>query len=402
MESDSRPMHLLTHFERFAYRSDCTHQAQLDTKEYSYNNSLNHMRIITCGGSHGFKDILKALKSYRHSVFKNIVLDGSEASCQDRLESILGDYNNYQYFHMPGVTFAGRIARLPSLNLTANYVTLSAVDDLIPDEAIIEILDSHSHSALKTNSKIIIGCGPDATYSTNAYTNKSFIWLMPKTYVRYHSTIDFFTYWDKIKHALSRRTGHERLSMLISDIGFLPFVYATYDIASLSALASAHLMAINEAGISKNSAKSGVLFEFLITAVSVCASPVFISSSLYKVGNYQPGSEGSNSDFNHRTILEFANDHAQIFAYFEIASACINLDIHIKISPYLLMSMYLGLAAVSAGLLSLSTNLANLKAFSSSYQHDEKLKALSTIKWHSTLTMLREAISAPTYSPKFK
>jgi len=288
----------------------------------------NSVKVVLCGGRHGAAHIrthLDCSEGRCHS----IILDSSVEDSRQYLNSTALVNQNYTYLHLPGTNFYERLnIAKPYIN-KYDYVTLVAVDDIISDVSILEVLSQPLPICTQHYGKPLVkGFGPDISYFPRDSTAPGRLFSMPKQSPVSGALLSAGQYWDSIRRALSFSDPATRLLGLICDAGFFPFFYSTYFSDSLYEVLRCHTHALDQLNIQKSDIKSGVLLEYAIVAVAALSSSIYLTKQIYRLNNYVCSSAGSDSSYSHRSIAFDWAGNQEAFHYFQyFANAyCVDRD----------------------------------------------------------------------------
>ena len=339
----------------------------------------NSVKVVLCGGRHGAAHIrthLDCSEGFCHS----IILDASTECSRQYLHSNVVINRNYTYIHLPGLDFYERLKKAKSYINKYEYVTLVAVDDLISDTSILEIL-SHPLPICIQNygNPLVKGFGPDISYIPRKFTTPGRLFSMPKQSPVNGALLSAGQYWDSIRRVLSLSDPTIRLLGLICQTGFFPFFHSTYFCNSLFEVLDCHTHALDQLNISKTSTKSGIWFEYIVVAIAALSSTIYITKQIYRLNNYVCNSGGSESSYTHRSIAFSWIANQDIFNYFEyfVTAYCADRDAASSML-FLLNAAYHCLSIHSLHLAGEGVSSPSLLYPSSRYQISSKSELLSS------------------------
>jgi hypothetical protein len=278
--------------------------------------SLQVVRILLCGGRHGARHIRTHLECCE-GLIHTMVLDSSEQSAHEYLRAAVISNTNYTYRHLPGLSFYDRIKNVEQEVSGFNYIALVAVDDLVSDAAILDVIgNASSNGGQSYTHALVTGFGPDISYWPQTECSSRKLFSMPKQSASSGFMLSAGEYWDSVRLLVNNHDPLTRLYGLINQAGFFPFFYSVYNSKVFFPFLDCHSQALDNCHISRSGSKSGVLLEFLIVAMAVLAAPVYVSGKIYRLNNYIPSSEGGDSTYNHRSVLTDWGDNCETLSYF--------------------------------------------------------------------------------------
>lgn len=345
-------------------------------------------RILICGGRHGANHISTHLNACQSSSIMTIVLDGSHENCSEYLKKAVTKKNKYQYVHEPGLNYIQRIKNAQNIICTFKYITLVAVDDLIFDESINDVI-SNNVLTKDLEESIIIGFGPDVNYMSSSKGEGGRLNYLPKNLIAKEKIVGPHEYWSTLKRCLAQDDPLRRLFGMVLNVGFFPFVYSTYQPDKLLNVIDAHINAMNVASIDANSAKASILFEFLIVSISTLASPIYVTTKTFRLGNYTASSEGGNLSYNHRTMIANLSDQNQNSKYFKSSCDYLQQYIETQVHAEILQAAYSSLCLTSLSMaqcIKLSNDDFNP---SMNFQREALIELLSSLSSHKSIEMIK-------------
>lgn len=339
----------------------------------------NSVKIVMCGGRHGAAHIrthLDCSEGHCHS----LILDSSVEDSKQYLKSTVLVNRNYTYIHLPGMDFYERINIVRPYIINYEYVTLVAVDDLISDASILEILSQPVPPCTQYSRKPLVkGFGPDISYLPRDSTAPGRLFSMPKQSPVSGALLSAGQYWDSIRRLLSLPDPTTRLFGLICETGFFPFFYSTYFSDSLYEVLRCHKHALEQLNIQFTDMRSSILLEYVVVAISALSSSLYITKQIYRLNNYVCNSAGSDSSYSHRSLAFDWADNQEAFYYFHyFANAyCADRDVACSLS-LLLNAAYQCLSVHSLHLACAGVSSPSLLQPSSPYQVISKSELLSS------------------------
>lgn len=276
-----------------------------------------HCRLVTTGGPRfGSRHIKAALAAYKLSQIDTLIVDGNPTSETIALFKTTDGPKNIKYIPLPGLNFTERIDAVSGIIANYKTITLSAVDDLITDESIIETY-TNGEFLTTQEENIVYGFGPDLTYLCHPNHQRMTLTVLPRYLLSCYQVLSQKKYWELLGKTVRGKQGKNRLHKLICDIGFFPFVYAVYKPLGLIEVVKSHKLGIKSAGIDNCSAKAGLLFEYWSVACALLCSPIHVSQKPFRLANYSPHSEGSRIGYNHQSIANSSEDEYENQLYFQ-------------------------------------------------------------------------------------
>ena len=347
-----------------------------------------------CGGRHGKRDIARHLLLLEGSIL-SVVLDASEENAASHLSVSINPRIPYIYIHLPGLSMYERILHASDYIARFKYVCMVAVDDMILDDAILHILKMRHNSEIAVDRpRLVIGFGPSINYVPRTSNRRGYLFSPPYLSVLNGESLLPYQYWQSLKHMLSHADSHQRLMGMIACVGAYPFVYSIYSSVEFLKLTKVHAQSAVQASIGISTARSYVLHEYLTIALAALLSPITVSTSLFRLVNHDPLSEGATADYDHRTCLSSISECNSDYVYFATASQLCSDAFGINQSILtLLYSGYLCLAVTSLHKLQgAAQNVQHLRR-NTPYQRHSLQDLLSSCQSYHALNVLRSLVS---------